>query len=426
MILGRPDRLNWKFQPQLKKVKQLVGGGQILDKNCSTVENDQPIEPSWAVGNVLSILPTNEIEEVVDYQVGETGPKFLIKWKGLSQKYNTWEPLSNMEKCKSLSDKLLKEQSLSAKRCSLTQVDIADKTTKLVGTGRDSDPPTFKQEVDKTKKLICAKPVPNPPTQRQEVDKTNKLICAKPGPDPPTQSQEVKKTHKSMCAKPDPLWKSEPQIPPPVADTPRLKSRTARISSKVKVNKFTCTVCTKTFAWSHSVTRHMKIHSEGDNRPYKCSICPAAFTRNQHLKTHIRRHSGEKPFKCQDCSKTFVKKSQLTRHRMNHTGQKPFQCTACGKRFADKWTWNNHKRRHTGEKPFSCHLCDKTYMINQSLRRHMRSHKGQSEKSEIKQYRCVFCSQSFKNKRCLYKHHRSSKCLNQSAASLESLVKISQ
>lgn len=384
MILGRPDALNWTFEPQPRIVNQLVDGGQILNDSL-TVKNDLPIKPSSAVGDVLSILPTNEIEEVLDYQVSETGPKFLIKWKGLSQEYNTWEPLRNMEKCKTLPDKLVEEQGITAKRCSLTQNNIADKTRKLVRTAGDA----------------------GLPTRSKEVDKKHHFMCVVPDPDAPTQSQEDNKTHKLMCKAPDSLKKFDPQIQVPVADSPKRESQTARISSEVKVNKFKCALCTKSFSWSHSLTRHMKIHSEGDNRPFKCTICAAAFRRKHHLKTHTRRHTGEKPFMCQDCSKTFIKKSQLTRHRMIHTGEKPFQCTECPRRFADRWTWTNHKRVHTGEKPFSCHVCGKAYMSNQSLKKHMHAHKA----SEIKRYPCVLCSKKFKSKRRLLKHQKSTRCL---------------
>ena len=37
------------------------------------------------------------VEKIVDVQRDGNDVKYLIKWKGWAAKYNTWEPLSNLQ-----------------------------------------------------------------------------------------------------------------------------------------------------------------------------------------------------------------------------------------------------------------------------------------------------------------------------------------
>jgi len=50
------------------------------------------------------------------------------------------------------------------------------------------------------------------------------------------------------------------------------------------------------------------------NRPHQCPYCPKSFKRKDHLKEHVRLHTGEKPYPCQHCDKAFVQKHQLVDH----------------------------------------------------------------------------------------------------------------
>ena len=39
--------------------------------------------------------------------------------------------------------------------------------------------------------------------------------------------------------------------------------------------------------------------------PLKCELCKKLFTRNDHLKQHMKRHTGKKPLKCDLCENWF-------------------------------------------------------------------------------------------------------------------------
>ncbi|XP_078284282.1 LOW QUALITY PROTEIN: B-cell CLL/lymphoma 6 member B protein-like [Rhinoraja longicauda] len=137
---------------------------------------------------------------------------------------------------------------------------------------------------------------------------------------------------------------------------------------------YRCSMCRAAFRYKGNLASHKTIHT--GEKPYRCNVCGAQFNRPANLKTHARIHSGEKPYKCETCGARFVQVAHLRAHVLIHTGEKPYPCETCGTRFRHLQTLKSHIRIHTGEKPYHCEKCDLHFRHKSQLRLHLRQKHG--------------------------------------------------
>ncbi|XP_070709875.1 zinc finger protein 629 isoform X2 [Pempheris klunzingeri] len=150
---------------------------------------------------------------------------------------------------------------------------------------------------------------------------------------------------------------------------------------------FVCTACNKSFRTQAFLNNHLKTHSTA--RPYACGQCGKCFTKLQSLTKHVLAHSGQKPFFCNICNKGFTQSTYFKRHMECHTSQMTFPCKHCSKSFPTAFKLSNHERWHTRDRPHMCERCGKRFLVPSLLKRHMGYHIGD------RQYLCSQCGKTF-------------------------------
>ncbi|XP_055599123.1 uncharacterized protein LOC129748498 [Uranotaenia lowii] len=158
-----------------------------------------------------------------------------------------------------------------------------------------------------------------------------------------------------------------------------------------------CGTCGKTFANSHILTQHEKIHLAPKSiKEFACQHpdCYYVGRNPAEVRTHLAcRHSEERNFACNEdgCDYRGKTISQLKRHYQRHDETvKKYKCEHCD--FATRISGHlkRHLLVHSGKKPYWCPHCD--YVCNniENLRKHVIStskHKGKFL------YECQLCRQ---------------------------------
>lgn len=102
----------------------------------------------------------------------------------------------------------------------------------------------------------------------------------------------------------------------------------------------------------HKQKPRVRRHSIGSvDEIIKCPFpgCDKIFNRTFNFKSHFKIHSGEKPFRCGHCELSFARSHDLKRHEKIHNkdNQNSNKCDFCQKKFSRPDALNRHIKLNT-------------------------------------------------------------------------------
>jgi len=86
------------------------------------------------------------------------------------------------------------------------------------------------------------------------------------------------------------------------------------VSTDIGTAVYPCLItgCGLIFARLYSLRAHQRSHAS--HRPHRCGYCPASFARSHDLKRHAKLHD-RKAWECQGCHKIFSRRDAIKRHK---------------------------------------------------------------------------------------------------------------
>lgn len=154
--------------------------------------------------------------------------------------------------------------------------------------------------------------------------------------------------------------------------------------------------CKKRFFDRYKLKTHMLIHDPNTEAKFICDECQRPFTQLEYLNCHIRRrHSKVKPYSCTFCTKSFAFTHDLSLHLTVHTGNKKHICPVCDASFTKAWSLKQHMMQHeVNPAKFQCPDCNYSSISKTHLQKHMELHTNNM--NDTITYICEECDIEFK------------------------------
>ena len=146
-------------------------------------------------------------------------------------------------------------------------------------------------------------------------------------------------------------------LAPPEKMVVRVQIDSSQIIMEGDQKRWKCSLCPKSYTTKHNLVIHILDHNK--IKPHCCQICGKFFKQLSHLHTHALTHSNIKPHSCEFCKKSFTQISHLRRHLTTHMDMdlRPHQCDQCGRGFAFPSELRQHKEKHTRKSDVKCDDC---------------------------------------------------------------------
>ena len=106
--------------------------------------------------------------------------------------------------------------------------------------------------------------------------------------------------------------------------------------------RYFCSLCQMTFNNKITFRGHnFKVHST--DKRYECKVCGIRKHSINHLRRHEKIHSDSQ-FQCSFCPKKLYDQENLTAHERQHTGERPFKCSMCSAAFVSNGALGQHTK----------------------------------------------------------------------------------
>ena len=171
----------------------------------------------------------------------------------------------------------------------------------------------------------------------------------------------------------------------------------------LKLKPFECDVCGECFAQKATLDNHKAIKHEEGLKLVPCTWpgCSEKFKNSKELATHFKKFHVVTDHQCHKCKMYCTTKRGLNLHIDKCEDNRNFKCTVCGAAFTRQDVLDAHmKHKHSDERNYVCEVegCGQAFKSEANLRSHMKSH------CDKMPHQCPYCKKAYKRHGSLQTH----------------------